>query len=142
MAELKTKQNNADVQEFINSFAATEQKRKDAFELLGLMAKWTGFQPKMWGSSMIGYGNYYYQSERSRQNGEWFLVGFSPRKAAFSLYVYSGGEKQKELLSELGKFKMGKSCIYVNKLSDINLEVLKKLVMSTVRFLQEKHGTN
>lgn len=91
---------------------------------------------------MIGYGSYYYQSERSRQEGEWFLVGFSPRKAAISLYIYSGGEQQKELLGELGKFKMGKACIYVNKLSDINLEVLKKLVLSTVSFLHEKHGTN
>ena len=142
MAKLKTQQNDADLQEFINSFAATEQKRKDAFELLELMQEWTGFQPKMWGSSMIGYGSYYYQSERSRQEGEWFLVGFSPRKAAISLYIYSGGEQQKELLGELGKFKMGKACIYVNKLSDINLEVLKKLVLSTVSFLHEKHGTN
>ena len=139
MAELKTQQNDADVQEFINSFAATEQKRKDAFELLKLMQEWTGFQPKMWGSSMIGYGSYHYKSERSRQEGDWFLVGFSPRKAAISLYVYSGGAKQEELLKDLGKFKMGKSCIYVNKLTDINLEVLKKMVESTVGFLQKKH---
>lgn len=142
MAKLKTQQNDADVQQFINSFAPTEQKRKDAFELLDLMQKWTCFRPKMWGSSMIGYGSYYYKSVRSRQEGEWFLVGFSPRKAAISLYVYSGGEQQKELLGKLGKFRMGKACIYVNKLSDINLEVLQKLVVSTVSFLQEKHGTN
>ena len=139
MAELKTQQNDADVQEFINSFAATEQKRQDAFELLKLMQEWTGFQPKMWGSSMIGYGSYHYKSERSSQEGDWFLVGFSPRKSAISLYVYSGGAMQEELLTELGKFKMGKSCIYVNKLADINLGVLKKMVESTVSFLQKKH---
>ena len=142
MAELKTQQNDADVQEFISSFAAKEQKRKDAFELLKLMEEWTGYQPKMWGSSMIGYGSYHYKSERSSQEGDWFLVGFSPRKSAISLYVYSGGTKQEELLKELGKFKMGKSCIYVNKLADINLGVLKKMVESTVSFLQKKHGNH
>ena len=84
---------------------------------------------------MIGFGQYHYKSERSKQEGDWFLVGFSPRKAAISLYVYSGCAGQDELLNDLGKFKMGKSCIYVNKLSDIDLDTLKKLIHSTIAFL-------
>lgn len=135
MAELKTKQNDADVHEFINSFADTEQKRKDSFEILKLMEEWTGYEPKMWGTSIIGFGSYHYKSDRSRQEGDWLLVGFSPRKAAISLYVYSGCEGQEDLLKELGKFKMGKSCIYIKKLSDINQDSLRKLTKTTIEFL-------
>ncbi|OFY51063.1 MAG: hypothetical protein A2W85_05515 [Bacteroidetes bacterium GWF2_41_31] len=139
MAELKTKQNDAGVHEFINSFADTEQKRKDSFEILKLMQDVTGYEPKMWGGSIIGFGQYHYKSERSRQEGDWPLVGFSPRKAAISLYVYSGCAGQDELLKDLGKFKMGKACIYIKKFSDINQEALKKLIKSTVDFLQTKY---
>ena len=128
MAELKTKKNEADVTEFINSFADTEQKRRDSFELLKLMGEFTGFEPKMWGSSIIGFGQYHYKSERSSQEGDWPLVGFSPRKAAISLYVYTGAPEHEHLLEGLGKFKKGAACIYVKKLSDINTEVLKKLM--------------
>lgn len=140
MAELKTQQNDADVHEFINSFANSEQKRKDSLELLKMMQDFTGYEPKMWGSSIIGFGKYHYKSERSTQEGDWFLVGFSPRKSAISLYVYNGCSGQEDLLKDLGKFKMGKSCIYVNKLSDIKPEVLKKLMGSTIEFLRKKHG--
>lgn len=139
MAEIKTKQTNANVEDFINTFANTEQKRKDGFELLKLMQDFTGYEPKMWGPTMIGFGQYHYKSEKSRQEGDWPLVGFSPRKAAISLYVYSGCPGQEDLLKDLGKFKMGKGCIYVNKLSDINLDILEKMMKSTIDFLQEKH---
>ncbi|WP_396178867.1 DUF1801 domain-containing protein [Flavobacterium sp.] len=139
MAEIKTKQTDLNVEAFINSFAATEQKRLDSLELLKIMSYFTGFEPKMWGSTMIGFGQYHYKSEKSRQEGDWPLVGFSPRKAAISLYVYSGGEAQDELLTKLGKFKMGKGCIYVNKLSDINVEILKDLMRSTINFLKAKY---
>jgi hypothetical protein len=139
MAGLKTKLNDADVNDFINSFADTEQKKKDSFELLTLMHDFTGYKPKMWGPSIIGFGSYHYKSERSRQEGDWPLVGFSPRKAAISLYVYSGCSGQEDLLKDLGKFKMGKSCIYIKKLSDIDQEVLKKLIASTIEFLQSKY---
>ncbi|SFK31947.1 DUF1801 domain-containing protein [Proteiniphilum acetatigenes] len=140
MAELKTKQHNADVHEFITSFADTEQKKKDSFDILELMQDCTGYEPKMWGDSIIGFGSYHYKSERSRQEGDWLLVGFSPRKAAISLYVYAGCPEQDDLLKELGKFKMGKACIYVKKLSDINQETLKKMIKSTIDFLQSKYG--
>lgn len=140
MAELKTKKNDADVREFILSFADTEQKRNDSFELLKMMQEFTGFEPQMWGTSIIGFGSYHYKSERSRQEGDWPLVGFSPRKEAISLYVYSGMEEHEPLLKNLGKFKMGKGCIYVKKLSDINQEELKKIMGATIRFLQAKYG--
>ncbi|MBK6344963.1 MAG: DUF1801 domain-containing protein [Bacteroidales bacterium] len=138
MAEIKTKQTSADVAEFIRAFAQTEQKQQDGFELLKLMQETTGFEPKMWGPSIIGFGSYHYKSERSRQEGDWPLVGFSPRKAAISLYVFSGTEAQELLLKDLGKFKMGKGCIYVNKLSDINREVLVQLIRENMAFLKSK----
>lgn len=140
MAELKTKKNDADVRDFINSYANTEQKKKDSFEIVKLMQEVSGFEPKMWGDSIIGFGQYHYKSERSSQEGDWMLIGFSPRKTAISLYVYTGCAGQEELLKDLGKFKMGKACIYVKKLSDINQEPLKKLMKSTIEFLQAKHG--
>ena len=140
MAELKTKKSGSDVNESINSFADTEQKRKDSFELLKLMREFTGFEPKMWGASMIGFGQYHYKSERSSQEGDWPLVGFSPRKAAISLYVYTGAPEHEHLLEGLGKFKKGAACIYVKKLSDIDKEALKKLMKTTIGFLQARHG--
>jgi hypothetical protein len=140
MAELKTKQTDADVRDFILSFANTEQKQQDSFELLKLMQDCTGYEPKMWGNSIIGFGQYHYKSERSRQEGDWMLVGFSPRKAAISLYVYSNCSGQDELLKDLGKFKMGKACIYIRKLDDINREKLRKIIRSTVDYLKEKHS--
>jgi len=141
MAEPKTKQTEENVIDFINSFADTEQKKHDSFELIKLFQGFTGYEPKMWGPSIIGFGVYHYKSERSRQEGDWPLVGFSPRKAAISLYVYSGAPGQQDLLEELGKFKMGKGCIYVKKLSDINQDALKKMVDTTIDFLQQKYGS-
>jgi len=139
MAELKTKQNDADVSEFINSFADTDQKRADSFELIKLMQDVTGFEPKMWGPSIIGFGSYHYKSERSRQEGDWPLVGFSPRKAAISLYVYTGAKEHEQLLDGLGKYKMGKACIYIKKLSDINQDALRKLMRVTIEYLQLRY---
>ncbi|MFZ2288010.1 MAG: DUF1801 domain-containing protein [Bacteroidales bacterium] len=140
MAELKTKQHDADVADFINSFADTEQKLKDSFELLKLMRDFTGFEPKMWGSSIIGFGQYHYKSDRSSQEGDWPLVGFSPRKAAISLYVYTGAPEHEPLLENLGKFKKGAACIYVKKLSDINQDALRQLMKATIDYLHLRYG--
>ena len=140
MAELNTKQTNADVHNFINSFADNEQKRIDSFELLKLIQDLTGFEPRMWGTTIIGFGSYHYKSERSRQEGDWPLVGFSPRKAAISLYVYTGSPEHEHLLKNLGKFKIGKACIYIKKLADINLVELKNLITETINFLESKYG--
>lgn len=134
MAELKTKQTDEDVTTFINTFADTEQKRKDSFELVKLIQDFSGFEPKMWGPSIIGFGSYHYKSTRSTQEGDWPILGFSPRKAAISLYVYSGVPEHAHLLEGLGKFKMGKACIYVKKLSDIDQEVLKKIMQATIDY--------
>lgn len=141
MAELKTKQTDEDVNEFINSFADTDQKRRDSFELLNLMKDLTGFEPRMWGASMIGFGSYHYKSERSSQEGDWPLIGFSPRKAAISLYVFTGAKEHEYLLEGLGKYKIGKACIYVKKLSDIDQDVLRKLAKETISYLQGKYKT-
>lgn len=140
MGELKTKQHDGDVMEFIRNYTDSEQKRADSFALVKLMREVTGFEPKMWGDTMIGFGQYHYKSERSRQEGDWMLVGFSPRKTAISLYLYSGILEQEELLAGLGNFKMGKGCIYVKKLSDIDPEVLRKIIFSTVAYLKETYG--
>lgn len=139
MAELKTKQTSADVSDFILSFADTEQKRNDSFELLDFFREVTGFEPRMWGESIIGFGSYHYKSERSRQEGDWPLVGFSPRKAAISLYVFTGAKEHEYLLEGLGKYKMGKACIYIKRLFDIDQDVLKKLVIETISYLQSRY---
>jgi len=140
MAELKTKRTDASVQEFIHAFAQTDQKIADSYALLQLMQDATGHPPKMWGASIIGFGQYHYKSDRSRQEGDWPMVGFSPRKAAISLYVYSGQPEQQALLERLGKYTMGKSCIYVKRLSDIDQSVLIQMIKSSVDFLQKKYG--
>lgn len=140
MATLKTQLNDADVKTFIENQAANEQQKQDSFSLLALMQDCSGFEPKMWGTSIIGFGAYHYKSERSTQEGDWPLVGFSPRKAAISLYVYNACSGQEKLLEQLGKYKMGAACIYVKKLSDINEAVLKKMIKTTIQFLEKKYG--
>ena len=140
MAQLKTRQTNADVTSFIEDFSNTDQKKKDSYLLIELMRSVTGEEPKMWGPSIIGFGTYHYKSERSRQEGDWPMVGFSPRKAAISLYVYTGSQDHAHLLNGLGKFKMGKACIYIKKLEDIDLAVLTRLMKETIQFLQVKYG--
>jgi len=139
MAKNKTTETAASVESFIDSFAGTGQKRQDSFELLALMQSVTGFEPKMWGPSIIGFGSYHYKYD-SGHEGDAPLVGFSPRKAAISLYVFTGLEEHIHLLKDLGKFKMGKACIYISKLSDINHDVLKNLMKETIRFLDSRYG--
>ncbi|MCO5264224.1 MAG: DUF1801 domain-containing protein [Lentimicrobium sp.] len=139
MAEIKTRPVDTDVHEFIRTFANTEQKIADSFTLLKLMEEITGYKPVMWGPSIIGFGSYHYKSERSRQEGDWPLAGFSPRKAAISLYVYAGIPAQDEMLKELGKYKMGKACIYVKRLADIRQDVLIRLIQSSLEYMRKKY---
>lgn len=141
MAKLKTTVTAANVKEFIDSFADTEQKKEDSYALLKIMEKASGSKAKMWGPTMIGFGQYHYKSDRSAQEGDWPLIGFSPRKAAISLYVYTGSKEHAHLLKDLGKFKMGKACIYAKKLSDINIDALNKLMSTTIDFLKKKYPT-
>ncbi|MEN2282664.1 DUF1801 domain-containing protein [Algoriphagus sp. SE2] len=131
----KTIETEVSVSDFIESFVSSESKKADTYKLKELMKEWSGFEAKMWGSSIIGFGTYHYKYE-SGHEGDMPLIAFSPRKAAFSLYVYTNSEDGKILLAELGKFKMGKACIYVNKLADIDLKVLEKLCKATIVYLQ------
>lgn len=138
MAEIKTKASDASVEDFINSFADTEQKKKDSFELVKIMQEHTGHPPKMWGPSIVGFGRYDYTYD-SGHGGAMPVAGFSPRKSAISLYVFTGLQEHEHLLEGLGKFKMGKACIYVKKLSDINISQLKKLMDASIAYLREKY---
>ena len=138
MAELKTKQTDNSVTAFING-VEDEQKRKDCFEIIEMMKQATGSQPKMWGTGIIGFGSYHYKYE-SGHEGDAPLAGFSPRKAEFSLYAFTGLDEHKHLLTNLGKYKVGKACIYFKKLSDINQKELRKLIKETIKYLQTKYG--
>lgn len=116
-----------------------EQKRNDSCELIALMEKLTGEKAKMWGTSIVGFGNYHYKYE-SGHEGNAPLVGFSPRKAAISLYVFTGLQEHERLLENLGKFTMGKACIYVKKLTDINLDVLTNLMNHSIDYVSTKYN--
>ncbi len=141
MAKNKTQETTQNVEEFIESFANTEQKKQDSFELIKLMKEVTGFEPKMWGPSIIGFGSYHYKYA-SGHEGDAPLVGFSPRKAEISLYVYTGAEEHEYLLENLGKFRKGKACIYIKKLENIDQEELKKIMKETLVFLEREYGKN
>ena len=112
MAKNKTTETKISVVDFINSYVVNDQKKADSFQLIKLMSKWSGFEPKMWGPTIIGFGSYHYKYA-SGHEGDAPLIGFSPRKAEFSLYVYSPTEENKHLLDDFGKFKIGKVCIYI-----------------------------
>ena len=134
MAKNKTTETETSVTDFINTFVEDDAKRNDAFELVKIMQKVTGFEPKMWGPSIIGFGSYHYKYA-SGHEGDAPLAGFSPRKAAISLYVYLPEENREELLSKFGKHRAAKGCIYVKKLSDIDVEILKEMVSASVEYL-------
>ena len=138
MAKNKTTETQVNVNDFIESYVEKDEKKKDSYQLIELMREWSGFEPKMWGPTIIGFGSYHYQYA-SGHEGDAPMLGFSPRKPQFSLYVYSNTDTSKQLLNDLGKFKMGKACIYVKRLSDINIDVLKKLSDETIAYLNEHH---
>lgn len=129
----KTAETNVSVIDFINSFVDKEEKKQDSFRLIELMREWSGSEPKMWGPTIIGFGRYHYKYA-SGHEGDAPLIGFSPRKAEFSLYVTVPGNDNKKLLDKLGKYKMGKACIYFKKLTDLNLDVLKKLSKEAIKY--------
>lgn len=130
MAELKTKKNEASVEAFLNS-VSDEKKRTDSFAVLELMREVTGDEPAMWGTSIVGFGSYDYTYASGRE-GNWFLVGFAPRKRNLTLYIMAGFEQYDTLLAQLGKYKTGKSCLYINRLEDVDIAVLRELVRQSV----------
>ncbi|MNH58595.1 hypothetical protein D3C87_1680710 [compost metagenome] len=124
---IKTFVNDASVDDFINSVDG-DMKKADAYKLVELYKEATNEKPKKWGSSMIGFGQYHYKSERSKQEADWPLAAFSPRKQTLTLYVFMPGFDYSDLLEKLGKHKTSKACLYINKLSDVDIDVLGQLI--------------
>lgn len=137
MYELKTKENDSSVIEFIENVESLK-KREDAYKLLDIFTEVTGYYAKMWGPSIIGFGSYHYKYE-SGHEGDAPLVGFSPRKAKISLYFATGDKEREELLKDFGKYTSGKACVYINKVADIDVDVLKALINQSVKFLKETY---
>ena len=132
LAEIKTKQNLANVEDFINSIQ-DEQKRKDSFVILEMMKKASGEEPRMWGSSIIGFGTKRYKSPASGREVDWFLIGFSPRKTNLSLNMVLNVQDHAAALKKLGKHKTGLGCLYINKLDDVDLKVLKGMIEASLK---------
>ncbi len=130
MSELKTQKNDESVEEFLNG-VENDRRREDSFAILELMKAVTGEEPSMWGPSIVGFGSYHYKYASGRE-GDWMKVGFSPRKQNLTLYIMDGFNSHEDLLKKLGKHKTGKSCLYINKLEDVDQEVLKELVRQSV----------
>jgi hypothetical protein len=130
MAQNKTTENDLSVPDFLNTIS-DENKRADCFNLSGILSLTTGFEAKMWGNAIVGFGSYHYKYESGRE-GDAPLAGFSPRKDAIVLYLSSQFKNREELLSRFGKHKTGKACIYVKKMSDIHIEVLKEMIINSV----------
>lgn len=145
MAEPKTKQNDSDVRAFLQS-VENNQRREDALQLCGLMSEWLNLPPKMWGKSIVGYGTYTY-TYASGRTGDWMLAGFSPRKQNLTIYIMAGFEEYAEttgfnpepLLAKLGPYTTGKSCLYIKKLDDINLDVLRELTLKSVEAMKQMY---
>jgi len=138
MSELKTKENDASVTTFLNSIEH-ELRRSDSFTILELMTQLTGKEAKMWGSSIIGFGKYHYKYESGRE-GDWFMCGFSPRQQSLTIYIMKGFGQYDAYMERLGKYTTGKSCLNINDLKDINIEVLSKLIKQSIEDI-EKNAT-
>lgn len=137
MAKNKTAETEVSVDDFIAS-VPDEKKRADSKRITEIMTEVTGFQPKMWGPSIVGFGSYHYRYE-SGHEGDAPLVGFSPRKDAISLYLASDFEKKESLLEKLGKHKAAKACIYIKKLDDVDLSVFKEMIALSVTYLKNRY---
>jgi len=136
--ENKTKPTEQEVDNFLKQVEPA-QKQQDCLQILAMMKKATGSEPKMWGDSMIGFGQYHYKYASGRE-GDWFLTGFSPRKQNISLYIMAGFKQYGELMSKLGKYKTGKSCLYINKLADVDVEVLENLIDLSATYVEENQS--
>ena len=140
MAELKTKLNDASVDDFLNAIQ-DDQVRADCRVIADIMREATGAPPKMWGTSIVGFGSYHYKGASGRE-GDWMLTGFSPRKQNITLYIMTGFDEHPSLMAKLGKHSVGKSCLYVKRLSDIHVPTLKRLVRASVKHLAAVTQTN
>ncbi len=138
MAELKTKKTKASVSAFLQS-VENKQRREDAFELLEIFKQTIKMPPALWGNSIVGFGEYHYKSTRSSQEGDWPLTGFSPRKRNMTVYIMPGFTNYQELLSKLGQHKTSVSCIYFNKLENIDVKVLKQIIRRSVADMKKMY---
>jgi hypothetical protein len=138
MSTIKTLANDANVTDFINA-VSDEVKRQDSFVLLEMFSNITHEKPVMWGSSIIGFGQYHYKSERSRQEGDWPLTGFSPRKQNLTLYLTLGADTYADLIKKLGKCKTSVGCLYIKKLADIDMAILEQVITQSFAEAQAKY---
>ncbi|MBK8139502.1 MAG: DUF1801 domain-containing protein [Chloroflexi bacterium] len=138
MAELKTKLTEESALAFLDQIE-NDQRRQDCLTVLELMKNVTGDEPRMWGESIVGFGSYHYRGKSGRE-GDWMLVGFSPRKQNLTLYIMAGFDGYDGLMSKLGKFKTGKSCLYINRLTDVDIQVLRDLIKQSVDYMRLTHS--
>lgn len=139
MAENKTKPNKTSVTAFINSIG-DQQRRRDVKKVAGMMREATGSRARMWGANIVGYGQYHYKYESGRE-GDFMVTGFSPRKQALTLYVIPGFKHFGSLMTKLGKYRTGKSCLYIKRLSDVDEKVLKRLIVASVKYMRNNYET-
>lgn len=139
MAENKTKPNKTSVTAFVNG-VEDEQRRRDVKKVAAMMREATGSRARMWGANIVGYGQYHYKYDSGRE-GDFMITGFSPRKQALTLYVIPGFKHFETLMGKLGKYKTGKSCLYITKLSDVDEKVLKRLIVASVRYMRKNYDT-
>ncbi len=137
MAQNKTKRNDGDVLAYLQS-VANERRREDSLVVLEMMGAVTGLPAEMWGTSIVGFGSYHYKYASGRE-GDFMLTGFAPRKQALTLYIMGGHERYAELFARLGKHRRGKSCLYINKLADVDLAVLHEIIAESVAFMRSEH---
>lgn len=139
MAELKTQATAVNPKKFLNAITPAS-KRADGLKLLEMFQNATGEPAVLWGTSIVGFGKYHYKSERSSQEGDWPLVGFSPRKQNLTLYIMSGLSSHQDLLKNLGKYKASVGCVYINKLADVDETVLEKLISLSYQQMKKRYG--
>ncbi|HUG44769.1 MAG TPA: DUF1801 domain-containing protein [Acidobacteriota bacterium] len=138
MAENKIKETDASVEAFLDAIQ-DDEKRQDCQTVLQLMKEVTGAEPRIWGGGMVGFGSYHYKYPSGRE-GDWFLTGFAPRARELTLYITAGFDRYEALLADLGKFKTGRSCLYVKRLADVDLGVLRKLIAASVDHMRKQYG--
>ena len=139
MAENKTQRNDGDVMAYLES-VSNKRRREDSLVVLKIMEEVTGEPAELWGTSIVGFGTYHYKYESGRE-GDFMITGFAPRKQALTLYIMGGFERHEELLAKLGKHRTGSSCLYINKLADVDLDVLREIVTESVAHMRREHPT-
>lgn len=139
MAENKTKPNKASVAAFIKGIE-DKQKRSDVKKVVAMMREATGSRARMWGTNIVGFGRYHYKYDSGRE-GDFMITGFSPRKQALTLYIIPGFTYSESLMSKLGKYKTGKSCLYIRRLSDVDEKVLRQVIVGSVKYMRKNYDT-